>query len=86
MAQPRPVDVHLPYPKTRLRILPKIKDDFGGVEGQADLAEKPFASRHTRCRDDRSLLPCTNVIDINTVVGKKPVFAGAVIDIGVIMI
>lgn len=75
-----------PDAKTGTWIPPKIKDDFPGVKGQADFADKAFSAGQTRRRDDRLFPLRAKVVNVNAVVDAEPVGLGAVVYVGVIMV
>ena len=86
LPQPRAVGVHFPNTKAGSGVLAKIKHNLLRVKRQADLADESLPARHVRRGHHAPLRSRPQVEDVDTVVGMESVRAGAVVDVGVVVV
>ena len=86
LPQARAVGVHFPDAESGAGILAEIEEDLLGVERQADLADEALAAGQIGGPDDGPLRSRAKVVDVDAVVRKEPVGAGAVVDVRVVVI
>jgi len=86
LSQTGSVYCDFPDAKAAASVLPKIEQDLPGIEGQGDLADKTLAAGQVGRRYHGPFFLRANVVYVDAVIGKEPVGAGAVVDVGVVVI